>query len=481
VASSELSICLEDGVRIVVPPTLDAITTYVLLEQEAWFEKELALLRRWLRPGMTALDIGANVGVYSLPIARLVAPDGRVFAYEPASEPRQMLERSRSLGEFHNLTIEASALTDRRGSARLARAASSELSTLAGAGEGEEVELTTLDAEDDKGMWGSPDFVKIDAEGEESRIIAGGVNFFARHSPLVMFEIKQEAGLNTVLLEAFRSQGYDLFRMLPGASLLAPFSAQHAIDPYELNLFAAKPDRAAALARAGLLVTEVAAWSPDADAWRHARDLMRSQPFARAFPAVGREDAPPSEYAVALMAYACWRRPDIPVETRIAALAAAYRCARAACRDAFSFARYSTLGRIAWELGERAACVRALEAFVARAPAGELVINEPFWPACSRYDQMDPGREGGNWLIAATVEQLERARAHSSYFAASSWTLDWLCNQRFAASEMERRRVLQASRAGKRPRVPLRLLEVAADHRNADIWRGGLVPGTSLA
>ena len=46
----ELSLRLSDGTRVVVPASLDAITTYVILEQEKWFEKETALLARWLRP-----------------------------------------------------------------------------------------------------------------------------------------------------------------------------------------------------------------------------------------------------------------------------------------------------------------------------------------------------------------------------------------------------------------------------------------------
>src|ERR1043166_9461892 len=65
---------LSNGVTLVVPPSLRSITTYVILEQETWFEKELAFLPHVLRPGMTAIDVGANLGVYSLPIARLVAP-----------------------------------------------------------------------------------------------------------------------------------------------------------------------------------------------------------------------------------------------------------------------------------------------------------------------------------------------------------------------------------------------------------------------
>ena len=65
---------------LAVRPRLDSITTYVLLEQETWFEKELPFLMQYLQPGMTAVDIGANAGVYSLPMARAVGPTGLVFA-----------------------------------------------------------------------------------------------------------------------------------------------------------------------------------------------------------------------------------------------------------------------------------------------------------------------------------------------------------------------------------------------------------------
>src|ERR1051325_6856119 len=71
----------DDDVKLAVPADLSAMSTYVLLEQEAWFEKEPTFLRRWLKPGMTAIDIGANLGVYALPMARLVRPRGRGVAH----------------------------------------------------------------------------------------------------------------------------------------------------------------------------------------------------------------------------------------------------------------------------------------------------------------------------------------------------------------------------------------------------------------
>ena len=100
-----LRIRLSDHVTLAVPPRLNSITTYVLLEQETWFEKELSFLSRWLKPGMTAIDVGANLGVYALPMARLVGPQGHIFAYEPGSEARRLLEQSRDINAASNLEI----------------------------------------------------------------------------------------------------------------------------------------------------------------------------------------------------------------------------------------------------------------------------------------------------------------------------------------------------------------------------------------
>ncbi|HEY7004934.1 MAG TPA: FkbM family methyltransferase, partial [Sphingomicrobium sp.] len=180
------------GVRLAAPPSLTSITTYILLEQERWFERELSFLARWLKPGMTAIDIGANLGVYALPMARLVGPSGRVVAYEPGSEARSLLERSRDLNAAANLRIVGAALSDSRRQGSLARRASTELNVLDLTGDGEAVDITTLDDELDRDPSLSPDFIKLDAEGEEERILAGGRTCFARHSPLLMVEIRSE-------------------------------------------------------------------------------------------------------------------------------------------------------------------------------------------------------------------------------------------------------------------------------------------------
>ena len=227
-----LELRTSDGVTLAVPASLQSITTYVLLEQESWFEKEMTFLRRWLRPGMTVIDIGANLGVYSLPMARLVGSKGQVFAYEPGSETRSVLEHSRELNAAANLHILPLALSDRERVGRLVFGGSSELNALGENGAGETVRITSLDREDATRGWPSPDFIKIDAEGEEERILTGGRNFFARHSPLVMFEIKAGHQINEKLRALFPALGYRLYRQLGDAPILVPDDPQQALDGF---------------------------------------------------------------------------------------------------------------------------------------------------------------------------------------------------------------------------------------------------------
>jgi FkbM family methyltransferase len=475
-----LELKLSDAVTLAVPASLDSITTYVLLEQETWFEKEMGFLRHWLRPGMTAIDIGANLGVYSLPIARLVGPEGRVFAYEPGSEPRGFLERSRELNGARNLEIASQALSDGEREGYLVFGGSSELSALGQGGQGEPVRITSLDAEDRVRGWPAPDFVKIDAEGEEERILAGGRDFFARYSPLVMFEIKAGADINERLRSIFPGIGYGLYRALTRAPLLVPLEPAEALDGFELNLFAAKPDRAQSLALGGFLADHIPAWEPGEDALRTALAPLMGRAFASGFPFLfdGSAALDP-DYRKSLAAYAVWNAQGVPPPTRCAALRFAFDTLRALCAQTPTAARLATLARISWDWGQRGECVKALKTLLAMYERDSLVLSEPFWPACPRFDRVVPAGQAWTWFIVSAVEQFERAASFSSCFSGASSAIDWLCGQPFACAEMMRRRMLLAARAGQRPTVPKELDTPAHDHLNADIWRSGKVPGVA--
>jgi len=76
-------------------------------------EYELHLLeffRERLKPGMTFIDIGANVGLYSMFAARIVGGNGKVFSFEPNSENCRLIMLSKYRNEFENVTVYPMAL-----------------------------------------------------------------------------------------------------------------------------------------------------------------------------------------------------------------------------------------------------------------------------------------------------------------------------------------------------------------------------------
>jgi FkbM family methyltransferase len=254
------------GVRIVVPDSLNLITPYVLYEQQDWFEEELNFLRRILRPGQNAIDIGANYGVYALSIANAVGPTGGVWAFEPSSTTASFLAQGIAANSFSHVVLETSAVSSKCGQAQLTLNANSELNALTQerplTGSFETVDVVSLDECLRRYDWRDIALVKIDAEGEETHIIEGGRDFLAKLSPLILYEVKAGTDLHLELVGKFAEHGYRSFRLVAGLDLLVPFDASSVPDPYLLNLFCCKEDTAAHLAKRGLLLDSSSLGAP---------------------------------------------------------------------------------------------------------------------------------------------------------------------------------------------------------------------------
>ena len=291
-----------------------------------------------------------------------------------------------------------------------------------------------------------------------------------------MFEIRAEMDTDGSLKLIFPTLGYRLFRLLIGLPVLVPIVHGELVDSAELNIFAAKPDRAAMLAQAGLLVEVEVDWRPASDdARHHSLPLLMTQDFAAALKPLWKPVVRSIRIIAtgALAAYEVWRRSDVPLPQRCAALDHAFHQMRLLCDRAANLARLSTFARIAWEAGKRGACARASRDFIKEMERGPIALSEPFWPACPRFDLIRPGGQVGNRFVASVVEQHERVRRYSSFFSDDASGLDWLCQQPFASIEMERRRALMAARTEGTVEVPERLRIDAAEHLNAEIWRSG--------
>ncbi len=261
-------IIIQGEVTVLVPGSPNYLSTYVLLEQEDWFEKEIRFIRKMLARGMHVIDVGASLGVYTLTMAKAIGVEGTVVAFEPTKSTADMLEISIGLNKLDNVKLVRSALSATVGVLTLNKNKNGELNSLSAKNaenEFEQVNVSTLDEEALK-FNRNIDFIKIDAEGEELRIIEGGRSFLSDQSPLVMFEVLDGTERRSAedLEEAFGKLGYNIYRLIyrlvGPAEVLVPVEAKDDAVNSEYNLFACKRDRAEKLERWGLLVTK-----PDTD------------------------------------------------------------------------------------------------------------------------------------------------------------------------------------------------------------------------
>jgi FkbM family methyltransferase len=451
---------LVDGVRVVVPNSLDLITPYVLREQQDFFEDELKFVRKLLRSGQKVIDIGANYGVYTLPMAQKVGSSGHVWAFEPTLSTAQILAKGIKENAFAQVTLEQKAVSSESGTAQLLLHRDPEGNSIihgqSAAGESETVLLVTLDECMDRYRWADIELIKIDAEGEENNIVKGGRRFFADLEPLVQYELRQATDMNFELIRDFAALGYDSYRLVPGLNILVPFDAGSQPDPYLLNLFCCKADRADRLSARGLLVRSSDAIGTDAVVdmntsrcdlsvkyhWQHAlADLPYTASLSSAWEATEKAGNNTTAVIQGLSLYACSLDTEMSPSNRFRALKASYMALKAVCEHEPTLLRLSSLARVAHDYGERAASVNALAQLLGYIRHAGVNTSEPFLPPLERFDSISLGEEPARWLVAAVLEQLERRERFSSFYAgpAARERLEDIHALGHGSPEMERR------------------------------------------
>ena len=70
----KITLPLNGNIQVVLPDSLEQISTYVLQEQGDWFEDEIRFVRTLMEEGQQAIDIGANYGMFTLSLAKAVGP-----------------------------------------------------------------------------------------------------------------------------------------------------------------------------------------------------------------------------------------------------------------------------------------------------------------------------------------------------------------------------------------------------------------------
>jgi FkbM family methyltransferase len=133
------------------------------------FISEAVLVRSLLRPGMRVIDVGANVGYYTLMIAQCIGPEGHIIAIEPSPENLPELELNIRSNQISATVLPYAVSSDNCSGVGLRSGINSGITEDDADTIAYRVEQVTLDTV----VTGPVDFVKLDIEGYEHRALLG--------------------------------------------------------------------------------------------------------------------------------------------------------------------------------------------------------------------------------------------------------------------------------------------------------------------
>lgn len=145
-----------------------------------------------LRPGMVAVDVGANIGYYALLEARLVGKHGRVIAIEPVPENARVFLQNVVANGYSNITFRQTAISDRVGRLPLRLSPKSNWHSLSDVPWPTRelfVDVCTLDRLLHRETLPSVDLVRMDLEGHELAVINGMRETIEKYHPRLLIEL----------------------------------------------------------------------------------------------------------------------------------------------------------------------------------------------------------------------------------------------------------------------------------------------------
>ena len=160
-------------------------------------ELEAKIMEEKIEMGNIVVDVGANIGLHTLNMARIVGNTGQVFAFEPDPSNFEILKKNVKINNYKNIILEQKAVGDKHGRTTLYQSdhpgkhrifpqteqAKSQV----------QVELTNLDNYFDSDMIDKINFIKIDVEGLEFSVLKGMKNILKNSKKIkILFEFMPE-------------------------------------------------------------------------------------------------------------------------------------------------------------------------------------------------------------------------------------------------------------------------------------------------
>ena len=211
------------------------------------------IMKKHIKDGMTVVDIGANVGYYTVLFSRLVGPHGRVYAFEPDPDSYEYLKKNLILNNCTNVIVERKAVSDKTGelvfhhyTSKIAgdgRTFDTLIDDYVDAIGDEIIHVPSVSMKDYfDGMH--LDFVKCDVEGAEP-LVFKGMNRFIDDGVMIVFEVYTRItnGSEKLLLRMLEKKGYRFLMLTEGKKTVDELTSPFVIPPdTTVNVFCKRGD-----------------------------------------------------------------------------------------------------------------------------------------------------------------------------------------------------------------------------------------------
>ena len=221
-STSEYETCQLDNFSMYLSRS-DLAVGAAIASSRAYEPHVTRVLNERLGPGMTFLDVGANIGFFSLLAASLVGPSGKVFSIEPNPRNVKALQASKDLNDFEQIQVLQAAAGASWEILFLNTDHSNGVVSAAAGGIADLLSRETVLSCPIDAIVGTTkvDLIKIDVEGFEFKALTGASRCLELHKPDVISEFTPGAlpGISNVTpveyLNLFTTRKYDIYVLGP--------------------------------------------------------------------------------------------------------------------------------------------------------------------------------------------------------------------------------------------------------------------------
>jgi len=184
-------------------------------------ELDTEIVKNEIKSGDIVIDVGANIGYYTLIFAKLVGKTGKVIAFEPESKNFELLKKNVTINELTNVVLEQKVVSDKNERTKLFLANSGIVGHHINPTKNNEnfIEVDSITLDDylrENNLTHKINFLKIDVEGAEIKVLNGAKTILQNHNLKIFTEFNREVikklGMDPrQILSLLTSNGFKLF------------------------------------------------------------------------------------------------------------------------------------------------------------------------------------------------------------------------------------------------------------------------------